>query len=168
MKKLKSKKGFTLIEMLVCVVTLMLISLICTTGMNMASQSYNKSMFESNSQALEYMLNTSIGDMLRYSKDVTVEEDDIFFTNEVYNINNGKLLVEDGYFTILRDKDTTQKALIVAATNYVGGMYIEGSSFTLEYDPSTKVYTGTYKIKSNLTSQERLVEFTYKSIIESI
>lgn len=171
MKKIKSKRGFTLIEMLVCVVTLLLVGLICTTGMNMATKSYNESMFISNSQKLEYILNLSMGDILRYSHNIDVAVDDgkISFTNEVYGVNGGELKLDaDGYFVLVKNKSelTPREAWVVSTMNYVDGMYVEG--FTLTYDSSTKVYTGSYKIKSNLTSQERLVEFTYKSIVESI
>ena len=170
-KKIKSKKGFTLIEMLACTVTLVLITLICTTGMNMATKSYNESMFESNSQKLEYILNLSMGDILRYSHDIdiTTEVGKIFFTNEVYGVSAGELkLDESGYFVLVKNRLVTpaKEAWVVSTMNYVDGLYVEG--FTLSYNTATNVYTGSYKIKSNLTSQERLVEFTYKSIVESI
>ena len=165
MKKLKNKKGFTLIEMLACTVTLVLITLICTTGMNMATKSYNESMFESNSQKLEYMLNLSVGDILRYSHNITVNGGTITFTNEVYGVYDGGLKLDgSGYFVLV--KNAAKEAFVIATANYVDGLYV--GDFSLTYDSATNIYTGNYKIKSNLTSQERLVEFTYKSIVESI
>lgn len=167
MKKLKSKKGFTLIEMLACTVTLVLITLICTTGMNMATKSYNESMFESNSQKLEYIVNLAMGDILRYSRDITVDGGEISFTNDVYGVSEGGLKLDgDGYFVLVRNKELSTEAWLVSTMNYVDGIYI--TDFTLNYDTATCIYTGSYKIKSNLTSQERLVEFTYKSIVEGI
>ena len=167
MKKLKSKKGFTLIEMLACTVTLVLITLICTTGMNMATKSYNESMFESNSQKLEYIVNLAMGDILRYSRDITVNGEEISFTNDVYGVSEGGLKLDgDGYFVLVRNKELSTEAWLVSTMNYVDGIYI--TDFTLNCDTATGIYTGSYKIKSNLTSQERLVEFTYKSIVESI
>lgn len=167
-KKLKSKKGFTLIEMIACTATLVLVTLICTTGMNMATKSYNESMFESNSQKLEYMLNLAVGDILRYSHDVEVDDGTITFVNEVYGVNGvgggGIKLDAEGHFVLV--KSPTNEALLIATANYADGMYV--ADFSLEYDSVTKIYTGEYKIKSSLTSQERLVEFTYKSIVESI
>ena len=57
MRKIKNKKGFTLVEMLVCVVTLLLIGMIVSAGTNLAMFSLRESTFESNSQMLESTLN---------------------------------------------------------------------------------------------------------------
>jgi len=94
MKKIKSQKGFTLVEMLACVVTLILLAGICTTGTNLAMNSYNRSLFESNSQMLESTLSLYLGDILRHSQP-KVETDPVTgvktikITNSIYGMYDG-------------------------------------------------------------------------------
>ena len=70
MMKQKRSKGFTLVEMLACVVTLILLGLTGSVALNMATQSYWASVFESDSQLLESTIDLYIGDILRYSNEV--------------------------------------------------------------------------------------------------
>lgn len=163
MKKRKNK-GFTVFEMMVCVATLVLVCLICTTGMNMALKSYNDSMFETQSQMLESMLNSSMGDVLRFSDNVSVISGIIIFSNSAYNVVEGTLRADAEGHVILQ-KNASETIPLVATTVYVDEMYVSDMSFT--YNPSTHVITGSYKIKSRITSGSRDVNFTFRSIIES-
>jgi len=84
MRKIRDKKGFTLIEMLACVVTLLLIGMIVSTGMNLATMSLRETTFESDSQMLESTLNMYIGDILRHATDVKEDATGVTFTNDAY------------------------------------------------------------------------------------
>ncbi len=167
MRRLKSKKGFTLIEMIVCVLTLSMIVLICTTGLGMAMKSYNESMFDSNSQMLESTINTYIGDILRYSHDAAEVDGEIVFGNRMYGIDTAmaKLRInEEGRFVFVMS--ATTEGLLLGNNVYAENLYV--ADFELTYDSATCVFEGGYTIKSTLTDKERPVSFTFKSIIDSV
>ena len=106
MKKLKNKKGFTLIETMAALLVLVFLVVGMGHGMDAAVRVYASSTFESQSASLAGILNTSLGDILRYSYEVTenpgivedsahnrISKDDVgfFFTSLDYGI-------QDGYF----------------------------------------------------------------------
>lgn len=177
MKKLKSKKGFTLVEMLACIVALLLIGGICTTGMSLAVNSYNKSVYESDSQMLENTLNLYLCDILRHATsiltdgDVNAEEQNVTsFTNVAYQIYDGHIEVSErtegsgGTFLVYESKNG-QGAMIVGENVYASTLYI--SDFVLKYNPEKHYFTGYYTIKSSvLEDAEKKCEFTCRTIAE--
>lgn len=166
LKKLKSKKGFTLVEMMACVLTMTMIGLICTLGLNMATRSYNESLFESGSQMLESMVDTSVGDVLRYSYNVTVDgsKNVTSLSNATFDVTNGTVkLNAEGHLVLVKNAAGSE-VLLIGDNVYAEDMYLE--NFILMYENC--VYTGHYTIKSKLTDQEKTINFTYKSILESI
>ena len=169
-KKMASRRGFTLLEMLACVLTMILLALICTVGLNMAMKSYNESVFESSSQMLESMINTSVGDVLRYSYGVSDSGggNGVSFSNRTFDVSSGRLVLDaEGHLMLQKDSTPeSAKVLLVGTGVYIESMYI--SDFVLEYDVDTCVYTGSYKIKSDKTGQEKTVSFIYKSFLESL
>ncbi len=70
MKKLRSKAGFTLIEMMAVVLILVVLMMGIGKTMDAGMQIYRDATFEADSAALAGILNTSIGDILRYSQDI--------------------------------------------------------------------------------------------------
>lgn len=165
MKRLKNKHGFTLLEMLACVVTLIMITLICTAGLNLSVKSYNESLFVSNSQMLESMLHTSIGDVLRYADSVNVTETGVTFHNGNFDVTEGYFKVNDKGYVILAGAGNMEN-LLVGSKAYADGLRVD--SFQLAYDAATNVFTGSYTIKSTVVAQTRQVTFSFKSILESI
>ncbi len=67
MKKLKNNAGFTLIEMLCALLIMVILIMGIGVGMDTGSQIYRDATFESDSATLAGILNTSIGDILRFS-----------------------------------------------------------------------------------------------------
>lgn len=179
MRKIKGQKGFTLVEMLACVVTLVLIGLICTTSMNFAVKSYQQSMFESDSQMLEDTLNMYIGDILRHATDIQTEENDIdpnvpgeryvtAFTNAAYQIYEGRIEVPErannvgGNFLVYESKNG-QGNLIAGEMSYAKTLYVD--EFTLKYNANTGIFTGHYIIKSTiLNDASKKCTFVYRTI----
>lgn len=70
MKKLKNKAGFTLIELLVSLAIMVILVMGIGTGMDAGARVYKDSVFQSDSSSLEGILNTTLGDLLRYSENV--------------------------------------------------------------------------------------------------
>lgn len=173
MRKLKSKKGFTLIEMLACVATLVIICLIVTTGTNLATMSMNRSLFESESQMLESTLNLSLGDILRHATDIKVKESGIVFTNDAYYIDEGSFAIDTkdsgitgaGYLMCTSALDGSSRGLLVANKGiYVRNMYVK--DFQLSYDAEKHVFRGSYVIVSKLTDATKTCKFSYRTIAD--
>lgn len=70
MKKLNNKGGFSLIEMMCALLIMVLLVMGMGVGMDAGSKIYRTAMFESESATLAGILNTSIGDILRYCTDI--------------------------------------------------------------------------------------------------
>ena len=173
MRKLVSKRGFTLVEMLACVVTLLLIGMIVSTGMNLATMSLRETTFESDSQMLESTLNTYIGDILRHATEVEADVDGTVksFTNDAYYIDGGNFSIDlsvseisgAGYLTCTsRLEDSQYGTLVANEGTYGGALYIK--DFTLTYDAEKGVFTGSYVIVSSATDITKTCEFSYRTI----
>ncbi len=67
MVKNRRNAGFTLIEMMVCVLILVLLVMGMGVGMDAGSRIYRDATFESDSATLAGILNSNLGDILRYS-----------------------------------------------------------------------------------------------------
>lgn len=163
MKKLKNNKGYTFVEMMACVVILLLVALISGTGMNLALNNYNLQVFESDSQMLEATINMHLGDILRHTTSVTETEDTVTgITNSSYQIYNGNIIIEEGVFYIVKNAEDPAVHMVNTAS-YANNLYVD--NFTLTYDVSTGVFTGTYTIKSNtVQNASKECTFSYRRI----
>jgi len=77
MKKMRSKAGFTLMELLVSLLILVMLVMGIGVGMDAGMRIYQEATFEADSATLAGILNTNLGDILRYSQNVR-ENDDTF------------------------------------------------------------------------------------------
>ena len=174
MRKIKNKKGFTLIEMLACVVTLLLIGMIVSTGMNLATMSLRETTFESDSQMLESTLNMYIGDILRHATDVKEDATGVTFTNDAYYIDEGTLEIDlskseisgAGYLvcTSQLDEEGSTGTLLANEGTYAGCLFVK--DFTLNYDENKGVFHGSYVIVSSATTSTKTCEFSFRSIAD--
>ena len=179
MKKLKNAKGFTLVETLTCMIILVILGGICSTGMNVAMKSYQETVFESNSQTLASSLELYMNDILRYATDVKTDADAEAvegyrpvegFTNPAYQIYEGMIAVpSEGetegkmvIYTRPEGESARKQFLIVGEGMYAENMYI--ADFTLKYNATTQCFEGEYKIKSN--SMVRTYTFGCRTISE--
>ena len=169
MKKLKkNQKGFSMVEMLVCVVTLLLIGGICSTGMGISIKSFQESRFESDSQALESTLSLLFSDIFRYATEVNTETG-VQFTNIEYEINNGTIIIgtEEGEHKdcfLIQKNPTGGNQMLVGENVYAENLYV--SDFLLSYEETTGVFTGNYKIKSKVRDDlSKDCSFSYRRIV---
>lgn len=70
MKKTRSNGGFSLIEMLCALLILVILTMGIGVSMDAGANIYRDATFESESATLAGILNTSLGDILRYSIDI--------------------------------------------------------------------------------------------------
>ena len=172
-RKVQSKKGFTLVEMVACILTLTIISGICTSGINLAIKCYQESVFESESQMLKSTIDLSINDILRYATNVETEEVDgeqivKSFTNVGYQVVGGSLAISPGTnkFVLYNLPEGTagrKEYILIGNQAYGKDMYIAG--FKLTYEESTGCFFGEYTIKSTMVQR---VEKTFKFACRTI
>lgn len=177
MKKINDKRGFTLIEMLACTVTLMLVGMICTTGIKLAMKSYEESVLESNVQSLESTLELYIGDILRYADPASVETIEVSdeagntlsqvsaFTNSNYQMYSGMIKTNsNGYLVCTSIHNNGKETLLVGKNAY--GDILSINNFFIYYDKITGVFTVKYEISNTLNATRRPCEFSYRTIAQ--
>lgn len=101
MKKLKNNAGFTLIEIMCALLILVMLVAGMGVGMNSGTRIYREAMFESESATLAGIVNTSLGDILRYSIDVretTAQEKLEHGSNVEFVFTSLDYGIQDAYF----------------------------------------------------------------------
>ncbi|MBR5126811.1 MAG: type II secretion system protein [Roseburia sp.] len=173
MNKLKKKNGFTLIEMLVCTVIMLLVGAMCGTGVKLAIKSLDATNFESSSQMLESTLDIYISDILRHASNVTDDGTKIIFDNSAYYIKRGSLKIDEvsngiGYLVCTSTKaDETQIEMLVANKGvYADALYIK--DFLLNYDATAGIFEGSYSIVNQSLGSSRNCTFKYRTIMENV
>lgn len=183
MKKLKKQSGFTLVEMLACTITLVLIAGICATGMQVAVRSYYASIFESNSQMLESTLDLYLKDILRYASNVEVGEVDaesqtcevLGLSNPSYQMVGGMISVgtsgeSEGRMVVYDRAEGVEgrnEVLLIGKNVYADTLYID--SLSVRYNVNTKCFEGTYTIKCTMLPEvERACVFACRSVVAEI
>lgn len=146
-KKLKSRRGFTLVEMLAAVIILVLLVLILNSGLNLSVKSYRTMTAESETELLMSSLSDVIYDELRYARDINTTAEPIGGTPGETPVITGNLerytSVSFGRNTVLSLKDgqlyAGGKRLLAAGTYGNGDYVIEQMDIT--YDKDTCVFT---------------------------
>lgn len=111
-KKLKSKRGFTLVELLAALMIVVMMSLMMSVGVSVGASVQRESSFVAQSDVLSSTINTALGDVLRYStvelvdtsdgdlgalvtKSVLVDEDGnrCLISNDSYGISDGAVVL---------------------------------------------------------------------------
>lgn len=153
MKKRNGKSGMTLLEMLVSLLILTLLVTAMGTGMELARKIYEDAVFESESAALAAIVNTALGDVLRYAENVHTPEDrdavgnpvgdtvGFVFTNTEYGLpdvyfQTGSGADKDGGILILRSLRLGEGSCSIQETPLVNsGAYpnLEITNFSATY-----------------------------------
>lgn len=112
MEKLKSKEGFSLIEMVVALLILVMIIVSMDTVMDSSLRVYNDATFEADSASMAGIVNTNIGDILRYADYIKTNEDGVFvgadggqLTNIEFVFTSYDYGVQDAYFYLTPDEN---------------------------------------------------------------
>lgn len=127
MKKLRNKKGVTLLEMLAVIGILVILVVGMGSTMDAGADIYQEAIFESDSATLAGILNTAMGDILRYSRDVRINEGSLdnpemgFVTSDGtfllpqtvgFVFSNWEYGVLDAYFYTPIHEDGTSKGVL--------------------------------------------------------
>ena len=113
-KKLKNKAGMTLMEIMTAILIMVLLVVAMGTGMNSGMRIYQDSAFESSSAILADQVSTALGDILRYSNDIKIEDSALIsLTNTEYGAHNAAFVIGTGdYAGILQLKSRKTGAVV--------------------------------------------------------
>lgn len=159
MKKLRSVKGFTLIEILVSMLILTFLVIGMGPGMKTALSVYQESTFQSSSTALIGTVNATLGDVLRYAEDVGIVEDGNTFTfsNADYGMQNATLMLSESGDKVIVVKDHNGNELPLLP---------EGAYPNMEITDFSVVYRGgvfriLYSIQSTMDADLKREDISY-------
>ena len=83
-RKLKSSKGFSLLETLVALIIVLLVASCVTIGISASNRVYKRSLFVSESDLIASTIDIALSDVLRYAYDINCADD----TNTVSSFSN--------------------------------------------------------------------------------
>ena len=92
--KARAKRGFSLLEMMVALAILVFIVIGIGVGMDAGIDIYKEAIFEADSASMAGIVNSNLGDILRYSSRVTINEPG----NQLTDANGSKLPVDTAQF----------------------------------------------------------------------
>lgn len=154
LKKLKSKAGMTLMEVMVSLLIMVLLVVGMGTGMDAGLRVYADAQFASHSSTLSGYINTALTDVLRYAQDIEEPTPGkTKFNNLDYGLRNAYIEVVDG---IIRIKGDNVDSALVNTGAYVG-LKIKADSFKLQAVPDSRgvYFLAEYVIQSADGSKER-------------
>lgn len=169
-------KGFTLVETLVAIVILLLMTAGLTVGISAAAKTYKQITFTNNSETLRDTINTAFSDVLRYARNIEVDDGHVYFSTNDYQagvISGYVTLDSEGKLMIVnRDDRSVQNAFLNDKT--YAGLHLE--NFTLTYTEADSdananadadtggIFTGRYTITDKTGKYNKSGYFKYKVI----
>lgn len=94
-RKLKSRKGLSLVETLAVVVILLLLGLVLNAGLRMAAGNYFELTARSETQLLLSTAGDALADELRFADNVRLEGEDCIYDSRSFGMDS-RLVVSDG------------------------------------------------------------------------
>jgi len=166
--KLHDNKGFTLVEALAAVLAVILLAAILAVSLSAATQVFRKSVFVSESEILAASLNTELSNILRYSKGSVDGEGTVRIANASYMAEDAYFVVDDYVYLHEDAIDGTQDASSINLINRGAYTSLVIKDFLLQYNVTTHVYTGSYRIQmKDDPSLSKDVMFSFKSLAYS-
>lgn len=137
-KKLKSQKGFSMVEMLACTVVLLLLALVLNSGLQAALNSYHLMIAKSETQLLVSTAIDALADELRYTQypeNYVCELPDTgggtAGENKTIELKEGRI-----YVPVYVDGEVTETRRLLPGGPYGNGAY-SISELSIKYDPAT-------------------------------
>lgn len=142
-KKLKSKAGMSLMEVMVALLIMVLLVVGMGTGMDAGMRVYGDATFEANGATLAGYLNTALTDVLRYAQDIqspAASGDPCTFTNLELGLRNAYIEPNENGILYIKSADGEDgfdpKALV--SSGAYAKLIIKSGSFTLDYHEDTR------------------------------
>ena len=143
-RKLKSRAGLTLTEMLCSVAVVLLLSSLIAIGARAAARSFRASMADAQAQMLCSTLVSAISDKLEYCGSVTIEEGGgKIFIQDIGSVSGGS---DGSVFQV--DAQTGQLYLgdqkFLGSASYPEGLRVD--EFQMRYDSDDGVFSVSFQI----------------------
>ena len=158
-KKLFSRKGMTLIEMLASILIIALLVTGMSTGMSVGLRVYNTSAFETSSASLASNINTTLSDILRYSSNYKEYRwpgaPDFSISNEEYGMVNCYFKVVDGVLQVHYMPDMsgqTRSPKAVVNSGSYDNLEVKNFTITPRSDRKGDYFEISYRIVSTVDS----------------
>lgn len=163
MKRQRKNAGFTLIEMLVALLIMVMLVMGMGVGMDAGSRIYRDATFEADSATLAGILNTSLGDILRYSINVrepsASEAEGIEDSNVTFVFTSLDYGIQDAYFyesttTGALQMKNLRNAKTVELVNTGAYPDLKVSGFRISYSPRVNpgIEGGYFEISYTISS----------------
>ncbi len=169
MEKKKSNGGFTLVELLCTLLIMVLLVMGMGVGMEAGSRIYRDATFESDSATLAGILNTNLGDILRYSTWVHTANEaeqgkidnpkvNFLFTSLDYGIQDAYFdtpISLDGTSTGVLQMKNIRNGNVVELVNSGAYPDLMITNFSITYTPRVApgIYGGHFEIKYDILSE---------------
>lgn len=165
MKKLRSRSGMTLTEMLCALVVLMLISALLVVGVRFGVQTYRTSMADSQAQVLCSTVTAAIEDKLRYCGSVSTVDGKLF----IQGIGSVSGNDDGGFFSVDTDGqivlDTAGEKKLLGAKSYPRGLKI-GDDLSVTFEETRGIFHVKFKVTDTAGTTLASSEFDVKRINE--
>lgn len=167
-KKLKSSKGFSLLETLVALIIVLLVASCVTIGISASNRVYKRSLFVSESDITASTIDIALSDVLRYAYNVNLNEDTnlLSFSNKNYSIDGGHFVIKQGFLYINTTEGMSDDEIGEHLKPLIGGSTYTASKMTdfqLNYNDGE--FTGSYTLQSNLyTDLSKTFTFSFRTI----
>lgn len=159
MKKLRSRGGMTLTELLCAVVIVFLLSGLLAVGVRFAARAYRQSMAVSQAQVLSSTLTAAVSDKLRYCGSVSPDGDQIFIRDmgSVEGDEKGEVfrVSADGELLLGENK-------LLGSRTYPQGLQVE--DFHMEYDSTGGIFRVSFRIADSGGTELAAAEFEVKRV----
>ena len=163
MKKLRNEGGYTLSELLVAIIILVLVSSCMTLGINLAGKSLNQTVLNSRAEALAETLEELISDELRYAEDVVNSGGELASFTSISRGENASYLVKNGKAYIKTvQKGKTEEASVLGYSAYPDGVNVSTLSVRIT---DAGIFRVTLKLKkAGDTAELRSASFDVKPL----
>lgn len=166
-KRLMNSRGFTLIEVVVTTLVMVLVALGLSVGTQGAIRAYNSSLFLSESELLINNLDSALGDLLHFAEYRSTTDGVVRFDNADYGVRDAYLFLKDGSLYLSGSDAKEAEAAQLINRNAYTTKNIE--SFTLQYNPATKLFSGSYVLKDKARdSLERERDFIFRTLQDDV
>lgn len=136
-KMLKSKRGFTLSELLIAVLILGLVTAGAAVGVNASLKAYHASVQASEARMLLSTLSESVMDELRYAENISADGDNPSYTSANYGIG-----------ATLQDNDDGQIVAFTTGSSIIGTGAYNGLKAEIAYPYESGVFNVTITVKN--------------------
>ena len=157
-KRMDSRAGFTLMELLCAVLILAMIAWTVVTGVSIGAKTLDRNRYFAGSRSYEDLLRIALEDLLHYAEG-TCEGGTAVFSCPGRGITEGVLELENGVL-LCTDRITGESFPLPGP-----GLFpeLELVGFSIAYEPDSGVFSGSFTLRGGGEQMERTAEFAIRT-----